>query len=225
MAEKKYKVILADPPWSYQVFSQVPAGRPSARPYKAMRMVDIFSLPVDSIAEDDALLFMWATSPLLPEALHCMKAWGFNFKCVAFTWVKRNKKSDGWFWGMGWWTRSNPEYLLLGIKGDPKRENADVHSVLDYPVGDHSKKPAEVRQRIERLCGEAKRVELFARERAEGWDAWGNEVESDIDLLKVGDGGTAVQCELLPANASFSREPERSGGESAGSDSYGGTDD
>lgn len=175
---KRYNVIYADPPWSISATAQIPSGRPTARPYVAMRMVDVFSLPVSELAQPDSLLFLWATSPLLPEALYCMKAWGFEFKCVAFTWVKRNKLSAGWFWGMGWWTRSNPEFCLLGMKGNPKRAFADVHSVVDSPVTVHSRKPAEVRERIVRLCGDVPRVELFAREAAEGWDVWGNEVES-----------------------------------------------
>ena len=195
-----YSIIYADPPWSYQTFKQVPAGRPNSQPYSAMRMVDIFELPVKDISNKDAVLFMWATSPLLPEALHCMKMWGFDFKCVAFTWVKRNKKSDGWFWGMGWWTRSNPEYCLLGVRGNPKRIAANVHSVIDEPVGEHSKKPDEVRNRIVELCGDLPRIELFARQRVAGWDVFGNEVEGSIRLptpLAL-DGGDSAASEQFP---------------------------
>jgi N6-adenosine-specific RNA methylase IME4 len=172
-----YGIVLADPPWSIQTTAQVPSGRPTARPYVAMRMCDIYALPVAKIAAKDSLLFLWATAPLIPEALYAMKAWGYEYKTVAFTWVKRNKGGgDGWFWGMGWWTRSNPEYCLLGMKGSPKRAAANVHSVIEAPVGEHSKKPSKVRDEIVRLCGDLPRVELFARERTPGWDAWGNEV-------------------------------------------------
>ena len=177
---RDFRCILADPPWSISATAQIPSGRPSARPYTAMRQVEIYSLPVDLIAAKDACLFLWATSPLLPEALYTMKAWGFEFKCVAFTWVKRNRvASEGWFWGMGWWTRSNPEFCLMGTRGDPKRVEKNVHSVVDAPVGEHSAKPAEVRDRIVRLMGDVPRVELFARERVRGWEAWGNEVEAN----------------------------------------------
>lgn len=182
MIEKRYNIIYADPPWTIQTTSQVPSGRPNSLPYRAMRQVEIFGLDVRGIAQEDALLFLWATPPLLPEALYTMRAWGFEYKTVAFTWVKRNKKSEGWFWGMGWWTRSNPEYCLLGMRGNPKRLNADVHSVIDSPIQEHSKKPDEVRERIIRLCGDLPRIELFARERTQGWDAWGNEIESDVRL-------------------------------------------
>ena len=177
---KKYNIIYADPPWSIQTTAQVPSGRPSSRPYVAMRMVDIFDLPVKEISADNCVLFLWATAPLLPEGLFTLKSWGFEFKSVAFTWVKRNKKSDTWFWGMGWWTRSNPEYVLLGTKGNPKRASAKVHSVSNARIMEHSKKPNEIRNKIVELCGDLPRIELFARERHDGWDAWGNEIESDI---------------------------------------------
>ena len=180
---KKYSIIYADPPWSYQTFKNVPAGRPGSIPYRAMRMVDIYSLPVNDIAEKDAVLFLWCTSPLLPEALHCLKAWGFEFKCVAFTWVKRNKNVDSWFWGMGWWTRSNPEFCLLGTRGEPKRVSAKVHSVVDDRIMGHSKKPETVRNRIVELCGDKPRIELFARQLTEGWDVFGNEVQSGIEFV------------------------------------------
>ncbi|GAF84444.1 unnamed protein product, partial [marine sediment metagenome] len=114
--------------------------------------------------------------------LFAMKCWGFEYKTVAFTWVKRNKKSDSWFWGMGWWTRSNPEYCLLGVKGNPKRVSAKIHSVIDDRIMKHSKKPDRVRDKIVELCGDLPRIELFARQRVNGWDAWGNEVESDVEL-------------------------------------------
>ena len=179
---KKYKTILADPPWSIQTTSQVPSGRPNTRPYVAMRQCEIYDLPVSDISDKDCVCFLWATSPLLPEALYTLKSWGFEFKTVAFTWVKKNKKSDSWFWGMGWWTRSNPEYCLLGMKGRPKRLSAKVHSVIDSRIEQHSKKPDIVRDKIVELCGDIPRIELFARKKTDGWDVWGNEVDSDINL-------------------------------------------
>ena len=178
----KYNIIYADPPWSISATAQIPSGRPNTRPYVAMRMTDIYSLPISELADKDAVLFLWCTSPLLPEAMYCMKAWGFEYKCVAFTWVKKCKTKVGWFWGMGWWTRSNPEFCLLGTKGNPKRVSASVHSVIDDPVGEHSKKPATVRDRIVELCGDIPRVELFARQKTAGWSVWGNELENDIDM-------------------------------------------
>ena len=180
--QKKYNIILADPPWSIAATAQIPSGRPNSRPYVAMRMVDIFSLPISEIAEKDSCLFLWATSPLIPEALFCMRSWGFEYKCVAFTWIKRNTKADSLFWGMGWWTRSNPEFCLLGTRGSPKRDAKNVHSVIDTKIEEHSKKPEEVKNKIVLLCGDKPRIELFARTKTVGWDVWGNEIESDIKI-------------------------------------------
>ena len=178
----KYNIIYADPAWSIQTTSQVPSGRPNSRPYVAMRMCDIYGLPVSDIAADDCVLFLWATAPLLPEALYTMKAWGFEYKTIAFTWVKRNKNADSWFWGMGWWTRSNPEYCLLGMKGNPKRVAKNIHSIIDTKIEAHSKKPIEVMDKIISLCGDKPRVELFARQKVDGWDCWGNEVDGNVNL-------------------------------------------
>ena len=186
---KKYNIIYCDPPWSYAVSKQMPGGR--TNPYVSMRFIDILDLPIKDLADKNCVLFLWATMPLIPEALFCMKHWGFEYKTVAFTWVKKNKKKDSWFWGMGSWTRSNPEICLLGTKGEPKSVNHKVHSVIDTPLEEHSKKPSEVRKRIVQLMGDLPRIELFARkpkdqlfedESFKGWDVWGNEVKSDINL-------------------------------------------
>lgn len=170
---KKYAVIYADPPWSYRNKGTRAAAD---RHYATMSIEEIKALPVADISAEDCVLFLWATFPMLREALDTIEAWGFEYKTLAFCWVKRNRKSDGWFWGLGNWTRSNPEICLLATKGHPQRVIAAVHSVLDVPVGKHSAKPAEARERIVELIGDVPRVELFAREEVPGWDAWGNEV-------------------------------------------------
>lgn len=179
---KKYQIIYADPPWSYQTFDNVTASRAHTSPYRSMRMTEIFELPIENICMDDCVLFLWATSSLLPKALHTMKDWGFEYKCVAFTWVKKNKISNSWFWGMGSWTRNNTEFCLMGVRGNPKRISKGVHCIIDTKIEAHSKKPNEVRDRIVALMGDIPRIELFAREKTPGWDVWGNEVESDINL-------------------------------------------
>lgn len=123
--------------------------------------------------------------PKLNECFEVIKSWGFTYKTVAFTWIKKNKIADSFFWGMGRWTRANAELCLMATKGKPKRISAAVHSVVYTPIERHSKKPDEVRQRIVKLLGNLPRVELFAREKTDGWDAWGNEVESDIVMESV----------------------------------------
>lgn len=125
---------------------------------------------------------MWATFPMLQEALDLIEAWGFTYKTIAFNWVKQNKSGNGIFWGLGNWTRSNSEICLLAVKGKPKRISAGVHSVVLSPIQRHSQKPDEVRQRIVELMGDLPRIELFARSGAEGWDCWGNEApENNTD--------------------------------------------
>lgn len=172
--DKKYSVIYADPPWSYTAGGK---QRNVRRHYHTMAPEDIFDLPVQDIAADNCLLFLWATFPNLDVALETIRRWGFKYKTAAFVWVKRNSKSPGLFWGMGNWTRSNPEVCLLGVKGKPTRASASVHSVIEAPIGRHSEKPAETRDRIVQLAGGGPMIELFARKTAPGWDAWGDEVE------------------------------------------------
>ena len=147
-----------------------------------MSIKDLCNLPVKNISKDDCVLFMWVTMPKLNECFQVVNAWGFKYKTAAFTWVKKNKKADSWFWGMGMWTRANAEICLLATKGKPKRINAGIHSVIDDKIMKHSQKPDTARKRIVELCGDLPRIELFAREQAEGWDIWGNELENDIEL-------------------------------------------
>ena len=130
------------------------------------------------------MLFLWVTFPTLLESFEVIRAWGFQYKTVAFVWIKQNKKSDGLFWGMGYWTRANAEICLLATKGHPKRVSKRVHQVVISHIEEHSKKPNEVRNRIVELTGDVPRIELFARQTYEGWDAWGNEVQSDIAFDK-----------------------------------------
>lgn len=170
---KKYAVIYADPPWGYRNRGTRAAAE---KHYRTMSIGDIKALPVADIAAADCVLFLWATFPMLPEALETIKAWGFTYKTAAFVWAKRNRKSPGWFWGLGNWTRSNAEVCLLATKGRPVRASAAVHSLICAPVGKHSAKPQQVREQIVELMGDVPRIELFARERVTGWDAWGDEV-------------------------------------------------
>jgi len=145
-----------------------------------MKLPDICALPVADIAADDCALFLWATYPNLQQAFEVIKAWGFTYKTVAFTWVKRNKKSPGWFTGLGYWTRANAEICLLATRGQPKRISKSVRQIIDTPIERHSKKPGEARNRIVELMGNVPRIEMFAREKSDGWDVFGNEVDSDV---------------------------------------------
>ena len=175
LPDKKYQIIYADPPWSYR--DKASAGnRGASFKYDVQDHKWICGLPVENISDDNCVLFLWITMPQLPNVFEVIKEWGFVFKTCAFTWVKRNKLQPSWFWGMGNWTRANSELCLLATKGKPKRVSAAVHSVVDTPIEKHSKKPDVVKDRIVQLCGDLPRIELFARQRTQGWDSWGNEV-------------------------------------------------
>lgn len=150
--------------------------------YATMPTEDIMRLPVGELAAKDCALFLWVTMPKLFEAQRVIKAWGFEFKTVAFVWVKRNPNANTLFWGLGCWTRANAELCLLATRGKPKRLARNVHQVIISPVEEHSKKPGETRRRIEALMGDVPRVELFARQYTPGWDVWGHDVVADIDL-------------------------------------------
>ena len=174
---KKYKIIYADPPWQYRVYSQKGQGRSAENHYHTMNIKDIMALPVDKIADKDCILFLWITFPCLKEGIEVMERWGFKYKTCGFNWVKRNKKKNTYFMGLGFWTRSNSEVCLIGTKGQPKRVSKSVSQICDARIMEHSKKPAEIRERIVGLCGELPRVELFARDKVKGWDSLGDEID------------------------------------------------
>jgi N6-adenosine-specific RNA methylase IME4 len=172
---KKYKIIYADPPWSYKD-KALSGNRGANCKYPTQSLEWLNNLPVKDLADNDSILFLWVTMPKLNECFDLIKAWGFEYKTCAFTWVKKNKISPSWFMGMGRWTRANAEVCLLATKGKPKRINAGVHSVIDTPIEYHSKKPDVTKERIIKLVGDLPRIELFARKQTTGWDVWGNEV-------------------------------------------------
>ena len=176
--DERYNVILADPPWAYR--DKCNSGnRGASHKYPTMTMRELYDLDVPSIAERDCVMAMWVTPPMLQEGLDLMAHYGFKFKTFLFLWVKTNRDGTP-FRGMGHYTRANAEPCLLGIRGKGL-------PVLDHSVGQvilsprlrHSEKPAEARTRIERLYGDVPRIELFARERVDGWTAWGNEISEE----------------------------------------------
>jgi len=174
--DKKYNIIYADPAWSFKTYSDKGKGKSPDNHYSVMSLEDIKDLPLQDIADDNCILFIWVTFPLLKESFEVIDAWGFTYKTVGFNWVKKNKKTDSWFWGLGYWTRANAELCLIATKGTIKRQSASVHQVIDTPIERHSKKPDIVRDKIVELVGDLPRIELFARETADGWDSWGNEL-------------------------------------------------
>lgn len=174
--ERRYGVIYADPPWTFDVWSGEGKDRAAENHYPTMTQEALEALPVASLAADDCALFMWAVMPQLREALRLIEAWGFEYKTCAFVWTKLTKDEERFATGMGYWTRANAEICLLATRGSPVRLNADVHQVVASPRMEHSRKPDEVAARIERLVP-GPYIELFARRPRDGWDVWGNQAE------------------------------------------------
>ena len=175
---KKYSVIYADPPWRYD-FSKS-NSREIENQYPTMMIEEIKNLPINLISDENAVLYLWATAPKLLEALDVMKAWGFQYKsnCI---WDKE-------IIGMGYWWRGQHELLLVGTKGkfSPPTQEIRESSVYREKRTKHSKKPSHFRDKIFEYYPDLSKIELFSREPIIGWDVWGNEVESDIEIIQKG---------------------------------------
>lgn len=176
---KKYQIIYADPAWSY---NDKGCHGACEKHYSTMKDNDIYNLPISKIADKDCILFLWATYPKLKEALKTIEAWGFKYKTIAFQWIKTYEFKWNFFFGLGRWTRGNTEPCLLATKGKPKRMRDDISQIILEKIKGHSEKPEIVKTKIIQLMGDLSRIELFARKKTDGWDAWGNEIKSDIDL-------------------------------------------
>lgn len=175
--KKKYEIVYADPPWRFQTYSEKGKGRSAERHYPTMAKEEIQRLPVERICADNCVLLLWITAPCLIEGMELIRAWGFTYKTVAFTWIKQNKRNDRLFMGMGYYTRSNAEFCLLATRGKIlQRQSRSVPSVILSHIERHSQKPKEARERIVKLFGDRPRMELFARDLVAGWDCWGNEI-------------------------------------------------
>lgn len=189
-----FDVVYADPPWHFRArtalqMSNWTSRRDAERHYAVMGIEDIMAMPVKELAAKDCHLFLWVTGPVLPQAFGVIKAWGFRYSAVAFTWVKLKKSHNpnqlrtlpsmehDLHVGLGLTTRKNAEFCLLGRRGSVKRVSKSVREIILSPVRAHSQKPDAARERIEAYVGPGLRmVELFARTTAPNWSAWGNEV-------------------------------------------------
>lgn len=176
LPDKKYAVILADPPWDYhgQTQHNGKGGKPTgsaAAHYSTVRLKDLKQLDVSSICEPDCLLFMWSSSPHLEQALELMHAWKFSWATVGFVWYKEKTNP-------GFYTLSECELCLIGKRGKiPQPRGArNVRQFLSKKRTEHSKKPNEIRDRIHTMFPAQNKIELFATEHVENWDAWGRGV-------------------------------------------------
>lgn len=174
-AGRNFGAIYADPAWAFLSRGSNGDGRSASAHYTTTRLDEMKALPVAQLAAPDCVLFMWAVDWCLQDALDLIRAWGFELKTTAFTWVKSTSTGDAEFMGQGYWTRANPEMCLLATRGHPKRLNADVRQLMTAPVMEHSRKPDETYNRIERLVA-GPYLELFARRPRDHWVSWGNEL-------------------------------------------------
>ena len=189
----KYGAILADPPWHFRArtalkMSNWTSPRDAEKHYPVMGVDDIKALPVSDMAARDAHLFLWATGPCLPQAFEVIKAWGFRYSAVAFTWVKLKRSFDAsqlrtvplvdsdLHVGLGLTTRKNAEFCLLGRRGSARRNSKSVREIILSPVREHSRKPDVTYSRIEEYC-DGPYLEMFARQRWPNWASWGNETD------------------------------------------------
>jgi N6-adenosine-specific RNA methylase IME4 len=179
-SQRRYPVLLVDPPWDYRLYNETSgSARAAAEHYPTMKLKEICGLPVAGIATDDAILFMWTTAPHLQESFEVLAAWGFEYK-TNVVWVKHAQ-------GLGFFVRGQHEHLLIATRGDipcPLPANRPT-SVIQSPRREHSRKPDEAYELIERMYPELPKIELFARGKREGWSAWGNQAAPPDDGLDV----------------------------------------
>ena len=178
---KKYQIIYADPPWEYDsgrcLTPESLLSGENQTPYQYMSLKHLCMLPVNKITENDCLLFLWTTGPKLNIAFKVMDSWGFFYSTVGFVWEKELTNP-------GYYTLSSTEFCLVGKKGKipQPRGKRNIKQFLSERRKKHSQKPKTIRERIDLMFPSQSKIELFARQKTPGWDVWGNEVESDINL-------------------------------------------
>lgn len=194
---RHFNVILADPPWTFQVFSAKGEGRSAKQHYQTMTLDDICAMPVADFAARDCHLFLWLPGSALPHGLRVMEAWGFKYSATGFVWVKT--RADGQpAIGMGHTTRKSAEFCLLGRRGSPRRLSKAVREVIMSPRREHSRKPDETYARIEAYAV-GPYLELFARTQRPGWTAWGNQVD------RFDQPGSSPPLPVVPVDAAAGR--------------------
>lgn len=169
-----FDLIVADPPWSYAMWSAKGEAKSPQAHYACMSIADIAALPVARLAARDCLLWLWAVNAMLPQAIDVLRAWGFTFK-TAGHWSKRTRHGKQAF-GTGYILRSAGEPFLIGTIGKPKTTRG-VRSVIEGQVREHSRKPDEAFAAAEALMPEGRRIELFSRQCRPGWANWGDQAD------------------------------------------------
>ena len=183
-ANMKFDVILADPPWEFErwVPGQGVGIRSADSHYPTMKTSELCRLSIPEVLAKNAVLFLWGVWPRLKDTFELIDAWGFEYKTIAWIWIKAKRSGFGFFTGMGYYTRSNTEPCLLAVKGSMPVQAHDIQALIYAPVHDHSQKPDDQYRKIETLYPNMNYLELFARKQQPGWHVWGNEVPSTISM-------------------------------------------
>ena len=191
-----YGLVKADPPWSFDNWSEGGNAKNAKAQYDCMPTAEIARLPVGHLAGGDCWLMLWATSPMLPDAFEVMKSWDFKF-VTAGCWVKRGPSGKLAF-GTGYVLRTAAEFFLLGKIGNPPTFSKSVRNVIEGPRRQHSRKPDQAYTAAEKLFGPVRRADLFSRQTRPGWDSWGYE-KSKFDAGDPGPMKRAVAAPVLVA--------------------------
>jgi N6-adenosine-specific RNA methylase IME4 len=178
---KKYQIVYADPPWKFSSKKFQDGGREFDKlefnHYSSMTVDELAKLPIQQIIAENSVCFLWTVDSHMKEAIHLLEQWGFVYKTIAFNWIKTTK-NDKKCYNFSPWTLKSWELVLLGVRGKMGhyKQLNNVKGLVEAERFQHSRKPEEVRKRIEQLFGDLEKIELFARKISLGWDVWGNEI-------------------------------------------------
>jgi len=184
---KKYSIIYADPPWKYNS----PANHKTRfrggaeGHYSLMTMDEIKKLPINELGDKNSVLFLWTTFPYLNEQIKLFEHWGYRYRTIGFAWLKTNKNNGFPFFGVGYYTKSNLELCLMGMRGQLKTKTNSISQVVISPRREHSRKPDEIREKIVELFGDLPRIELFSRKKKKGWDCLGYEIDGQDIMVQL----------------------------------------
>lgn len=176
LAPRRYGVILADPPWRFRTWGEHNQKKSASRHYPLMTTESLCALPVHQLAARDCALVLWAVQAMIPQALLTLEAWGFTFKTMG-AWAKRSRADGGWAFGTGYILRSTAEFYIIGTRGKPRTAARDVRNLIVAPAREHSRKPDQMHDNLDRMFPLSARCELFARTLREGWESWGYETD------------------------------------------------
>lgn len=172
----RYRVILADPPWRFRTWGEHNQHKSASKHYPLMRTEDIAALPVNQLAAPDCMLMMWAVQSMIPQALELMSAWGFTYKTMG-AWAKQSSTGEKWAFGTGYLLRCAAEFFIVGTIGKPAPLARNVRNLIVAPNREHSRKPDEMHENLERMFPNDAKCELFARTSRPGWSVWGNQTD------------------------------------------------